>query len=251
MTPSPTGMEIGPPVSVTATPRLRPSVPDIATVRTQLSPRCCCTSSVSDTGCSCTVNSHVKRVVDRRQLVGKLDVHDRADDLNDFAFDSFDESHPPPWPLVISNSSLVMFAWRSLLYSSVRSLIRSARVVGRVLHRHHARALLAGLGLEQDLIQVEIQVAREQIAQHPFAARLEHRFGRVERLALDGDAGRSECLVISPTGRNSSVIGSCVRVLTKRVNTMPHFIDFALEKQVARESPRSPAPRRTSACPCR
>src|SRR5947209_2623162 len=46
-TPSPTGTLIGPPVSVTLMPRFKPSVEDIAIERTQFSPRCCCTSSVS------------------------------------------------------------------------------------------------------------------------------------------------------------------------------------------------------------
>ena len=59
MTPSPTGTEIGPPVSVTSQPRLRPSVPDIEIVRTQLSPRCCWTSRVSLTGCFWTSYSTV------------------------------------------------------------------------------------------------------------------------------------------------------------------------------------------------
>jgi hypothetical protein len=50
ITPSPTGIEIGPPLSTTCSPRLRPSVPAIEIVRTIRSPMCCCTSSVSDTG---------------------------------------------------------------------------------------------------------------------------------------------------------------------------------------------------------
>src|ERR1700744_5553930 len=42
--PSPTGTEIGRPVSVTSWPRTRPSVASIAIVRTVDSPRCCATS---------------------------------------------------------------------------------------------------------------------------------------------------------------------------------------------------------------
>src|SRR6266850_7509833 len=42
---SPTGTEIGCPVSVTSWPRTRPSLVSIATVRTVDSPRCCATSS--------------------------------------------------------------------------------------------------------------------------------------------------------------------------------------------------------------
>src|SRR5579884_1950815 len=45
--PSPTGTEMGPPVSTTSIPRGRPSVESIATARTRSSPRCCCTSATS------------------------------------------------------------------------------------------------------------------------------------------------------------------------------------------------------------
>ena len=44
---SPTGTEIGAPVSTTSTPRASPSVESIATARTRSSPRCCCTSATS------------------------------------------------------------------------------------------------------------------------------------------------------------------------------------------------------------
>ena len=58
----------------------------MATARTQLSPRCCCTSRVSLVGLAWHVEFHGQRIVDGRQLVRELDVHDRTDDLNDFAF---------------------------------------------------------------------------------------------------------------------------------------------------------------------
>ena len=44
---SPTGTVIGAPVSITSTPRARPSVVSIATARTRSSPRCCWTSHTS------------------------------------------------------------------------------------------------------------------------------------------------------------------------------------------------------------
>ena len=44
---SPTGTVIGPPVSLTSSPRERPSVASIAIARTRPSPRCCCTSATS------------------------------------------------------------------------------------------------------------------------------------------------------------------------------------------------------------
>ena len=47
--PSPTGTVMGPPVSVTSTPRASPSVESMATARTLSSPRCCCTSATTFT----------------------------------------------------------------------------------------------------------------------------------------------------------------------------------------------------------
>jgi hypothetical protein len=41
---SPTGTVIGPPVSMTLSPRWTPSVASMATARRRSSPRCCCTS---------------------------------------------------------------------------------------------------------------------------------------------------------------------------------------------------------------
>ncbi len=43
---SPTGTEIGAPVSLTSAPRASPSVESIATARTRSFPRCCCTSAI-------------------------------------------------------------------------------------------------------------------------------------------------------------------------------------------------------------
>ena len=77
---SPTGTEIGPPVSRTAVPRARPSVVVIATERTQLLPRCCWTSQTSGV---LALALDLDGVVDRRQLARReLDVDDRPGDLD-------------------------------------------------------------------------------------------------------------------------------------------------------------------------
>ena len=65
---SPTGTEIGAPVSTTAVPRARPSVESIATARTRSSPRCCCTSAISSPPSG---RSMLQRGVDLGELVGK------------------------------------------------------------------------------------------------------------------------------------------------------------------------------------
>ena len=84
-TPSPTGTEIGAPVSFTSLPRLRPSASDMATARTQPSPRCCCTSSVSWAGLPFDRVIDGERVVEFGQVaVGEFDIDDGADDLDDF-----------------------------------------------------------------------------------------------------------------------------------------------------------------------
>ena len=68
-------------------PRCMPSVGFIATARTRFSPRCCCTSQTTSTVSLATmVADDAHGVVDRRQLAAlELDVHDRTDDLDDFA----------------------------------------------------------------------------------------------------------------------------------------------------------------------
>ena len=62
---SPTGTVIGPPVSRASVPRARPSVVVMATARTQLLPRCCCTSQTSG---SLALALDLDRVEDGRQL---------------------------------------------------------------------------------------------------------------------------------------------------------------------------------------
>ncbi len=81
---SPTGTEIGPPVSRTATPRTMPSVGFIEIARTRLSPMCCATSRVSVARGLAHGHVDLERVVDLRHRVGReLDVDDRADHPGD------------------------------------------------------------------------------------------------------------------------------------------------------------------------
>ena len=80
---APTGTVIGAPVSTTSVPRARPSVASMATARTLLSPRCCCTSAISSTGWPSRSIVIFEGVVDGGQLVGEVDVDHGADDLDD------------------------------------------------------------------------------------------------------------------------------------------------------------------------
>src|SRR2546423_8781857 len=63
---SPTGTRIGPPVSLTATPRARPSVVVMATERTQLLPRCCCTSHTSGSWPLRSMATALRIAIDRK-----------------------------------------------------------------------------------------------------------------------------------------------------------------------------------------
>ena len=102
--------------------------------RTQLSPRNCCTSSVSLVGCAVYLELDLERVVNFWQFAGcgEIDVHDGADDLDDCAVVTHYIIIPGclKWvypsaicAVVISSNCVVIAAWRILLYSRVRSLM--------------------------------------------------------------------------------------------------------------------------------
>src|SRR5580765_2012237 len=58
-------------------------------------------------------------------------------------------------------------------------------VVGRVLHRNHARAVLGGLSFEENLIKLEVQAVGKHRAQNLVRGRLENEFPRAaQRLFL-------------------------------------------------------------------
>jgi hypothetical protein len=78
---SPTGTEIGAPVSVHSWPRTRPSEVSIATVRTVFSPRCC--GDLENQAVAAVRG--LERVQDRRQVILELHVDDGADDLGDLS----------------------------------------------------------------------------------------------------------------------------------------------------------------------
>ena len=77
---SPTGTEIGAPVSRTSAPRCMPSVGFSAMARTMLSPMCSATSMVIGPGLPADGGVDQQGVVDVGHLVDReLDVDDRAD----------------------------------------------------------------------------------------------------------------------------------------------------------------------------
>ena len=137
-----------------------------------------------------------------------------------------------------------MLAWRSLLYSSVRSLMNCLRVVGGVLHRHHARALFAGLGFQQNLIHLGNSVVRQQRAQHLSS-------GSNSNTSVHGAADQgSSCVRVGLhagvdrrdfANRQKRTSSGCwTSVETKFVNSMSTRVHFAFQEQLLGELGNGP-----------
>ena len=127
--PGPTGTEIGAPVLFTFMPRRSPSEEPSAMQRTTPSPSCCSTSKVSPFSASeSPASSSIERFIDLwHRLARKLDVGHRTDALDDRSLSHVKSysnlkfvSRARPVqtaaaPPTISDSSLVIAAWRFLL----------------------------------------------------------------------------------------------------------------------------------------
>src|SRR5678816_4082166 len=126
-------------------------------VRTHRSPRCCCTSSVSVTGRSRTVYSTVRALVIAGSASGN-------------ATSTTGPSTCTIVPVFIPvPSGSIRLATRnfeqllcdrplSQLVVLERQVLDHGRgVVGRALHRHHACALFARLGVEQHGVEQDIE----------------------------------------------------------------------------------------------
>src|SRR5688572_24231560 len=126
--------------------------------RTHRSPRCCCTSSVSVTGRFMTVYSTV------RAFVIAVSASGYATHTNG----------PSSWTSVpvlirLPSSSIRLAAGdleqllrdrplAQLVVVQRQVLDHGVGVVGRALHRPHARALLAGLGVQQHGVEQDVEV---------------------------------------------------------------------------------------------
>src|SRR4029077_9707336 len=184
---SPTGTEIGCPVSVTSCPRTSPSEVSIATGRTVDSPRCCATSST-------------------RRPVGLLSVFNPAL-LVSSAFriagrwPSNCTSTTAPMTWVIFPVATAMSSSQSKLAAPRRPLQRLgagddldqflgdhrlagavvgerlladhfAGIAGGIVHRAHARALLGGGVFQERAEHLHRQIARQEIGENFFFLRL-------------------------------------------------------------------------------
>ena len=142
---SPTGTEIGPPSSMTGVPRTRPSVARHGD-RAHLVAAQVLLHFRGQVDAVFAFRVDAQGVVDRGQVVrSELHVDDGADDLDDgtlflVAHVYFKASEPP----MISESSFVIWAWRALLYSRVRSVtISSALSVAIFIATRRASCSLA------------------------------------------------------------------------------------------------------------
>src|SRR5579885_2537262 len=194
----PTGTVIGLPVSLTGIPRTRPSVASIAMQRTVFSPRCCATSST--------------RLPSRSPSAGFETRSALKIDGSEPLRNSTSTTLPRTWlmrPVAVSLIAL-RFSCR-IHYSSIaaralsckrlgaadyvhqflgdRGLARAVHlqrqpfdhfrgVVGRAVHRGHARALLARLGLEQRMKNRILEVTAQHHRHQFCAARLDQVIGR-------------------------------------------------------------------------
>src|SRR3712207_6199900 len=179
--PSPTGTEIGPPVSPTAWPRTRPSVVSIAMVRTVFSPRCWATSSTSrlpwlsvssafriagrcsSSNCTSTTApmtwatrplrfaASAIAIVVRPVLSGRSERLRARDDLDEFLGD-----------LRLAGAVVV----------EGEALDHVAGVARGVVHGGHLRAAEGGRVFEQRAEDLHREVARQKILQDLLLARL-------------------------------------------------------------------------------
>ncbi len=206
-------------------------------VRTTPSPSCCCTSSVN------SLPSSVKRIVDLRQLLAReFDVDHRADalDYRSFVHDRFLRSNSnlktrhycgrPKFaatssfntprrarqtaaaPATISDSSLVIAAWRRLVVDQLQ-LVDDRRALSDAAFIATMRALCSDAMFSFDrLIDDRLDVARQQAVEHG----LRVRFVDV----VPGYARFSASSPRSAIGRIRLATGVCFIVLSKRVATM-------------------------------
>ncbi len=157
-------------------PRARPSVVVMATVRTQLLPRCCWTSQDERV---LALALDLDRVVDRRQLPGGNSMSTtgpviwmtrpvaavrRLPCCGDASSSPAISEHCAP--VAISIISRVMLAWRTLLYVEGQSSMSSSAFSVAFLIATMRLDSSAGLGLEDGLVQARRDVARQEPLEH-------------------------------------------------------------------------------------
>src|SRR6186997_1846803 len=179
---SPTGTVIGAPVSTTLVPRASPSVVVIATLRTQLLPRCCATSHTSGSPPSTSISTAFR-------IFGSWP-----------AGNSMSTTGPVIWmtrPSALAGAAVAMSfssSWcgsarlragrdfdhlsgdvglAGLVVGQGEIVDELAGVLGRVLHRDHPARFLARAALQDRVEQPGRDVARQELLQHRGGAGLE------------------------------------------------------------------------------
>ena len=135
---SPTGTEIGAPVSTTSRPRERPSVVSIATARTRSSPRCCWTSQTSSSssapalmpGASSSRLAAVRAIVIAWLISGRRSGK-TASITTPWISSMRPTLRPPFWVVLGSVAVLAISFSLSLLFKSLcESVLSAARLRG-------------------------------------------------------------------------------------------------------------------------
>src|SRR5205807_2452856 len=161
----PTGTVIGPPESITSTPRARPSVVSIATARTRSSPRCCWTSQTRTSATPTEISSSsaiaAVRLMWRAWLISGSRSGNTASMTTPWI-----SSIRPVFSFVLASIGLPLLDQRlgagndfhyflgdlrlpGSVHLERQVLDQLARVLGRVTHRCHPCAMLGGGRLEQ------------------------------------------------------------------------------------------------------
>src|SRR5215213_10571835 len=188
---SPTGTVIGPPVSKTSMPRARPSVVSMATARTRSSPRCCWTSQTS-TDSPELMPSASSGLESRSTTIAELISGSLSGNTASMTTPWISSIRPTlrspsvvSWPsrgAVLASISYLLgrrLGQRLRARDDFHDLLRDlrlalavhlqgevldevGRVLGRVAHRGHARAVLGRRRLEQRAVDRDLHVGRHE-----------------------------------------------------------------------------------------
>ena len=177
------------------------------------------------------------------QFFREFDVHHRTDDLNNLAFIHVARSSRYiVAELAAGNFQQLLgdIALAQFVVFEGQVLDQVGGVVRGVLHRHHAGALFAGLGLQQDPVDVNVEVVPEEIPEHRLRTGLKEDLGRVGGQVRFGfRAGNLQSLDFADRQKlhRNGFLGQ--RVDEPRRDNLD-LIHFAFQKQVAGKAGNRP-----------
>src|SRR6266481_9638692 len=150
-------------------------------LRTRRSPRCCCTSSVTVVGWFCTVKSTDNALWIAGNASGNSTSTTGPTTCTIFPVLML----PPSGSFCLAAGDLQQLLsdvpLPQLVVLEGKVLDHGLRVVGGVLHRHHACALLARFRVQQHNVDEDVEIVSEQIADDVFGTGFEQELGSVGR----------------------------------------------------------------------